>query len=191
MKAAKLLVATIAAAAASGNLATLAVDYPTKAFDLTYAMTTPTGSSQMRMASDGKGKVLTQQTVANTKVTSVADYPAKIMYSIMDAQKMVYKMKMPEQSGSIMTDEAAKKLQAKSLGNKVIDGHPCKGWLYSSTGNVSTETWLATDLEAAVKSVTKTPQGTTTMTLKSVSMKTPDASLFAIPAGYKVVQSPQ
>lgn len=191
MKAAKLLVATLATAAASGNLTALAVDYPTKAFDLTYAMTTPTGSSQMRMASDGKGKVLTQQTVANMKVTSVADYQGKVMYSIMDAQKMVYKMKMPAQQGNIMTDEAAKKLQAKSLGNKVIDGHPCKGWLYSSTNNTSTETWLATDLEAAVKSITKTPQGTTTMTLKSVSMKTPDASVFAIPAGYKVVQSPQ
>jgi hypothetical protein len=109
----------------------------------------------------------------------------------MDAQKTVYKMRMPAQQGNIMTDEAAKKLQAKSLGNKVIDGHPCKGWLYSSTNNTSTETWLATDLEAAVKSITKTPQGTTTMTLKSVSMKTPDASVFAIPTGYKVVQSPQ
>ncbi len=191
MKAAKLLVATLVTAAASSGLAALAVDYPTKAFDLTYAMTTPTGASQMRMASDGKGKVLTQQTVANMKITSVADYPGKVMYSIMDAQKMVYKMKMPAQQGNIMTDEAAKKLQAKSLGNKVIDGHPCKGWLYSSTNNTSTETWLATDLEAAVKSITKTPQGTTTMTLKSVSMKTPDASVFAIPAGYKVVQSPQ
>lgn len=191
MKAATLLVATLVTAAASSGLAALAVDYPTKAFDLTYAMTTPTGASQMRMASDGKGKVLTQQTVANMKITSVADYPGKVMYSIMDAQKMVYKMKMPAQQGNIMTDEAAKKLQAKSLGNKVIDGHPCKGWLYSSTNNTSTETWLATDLEAAVKSITKTPQGTTTMTLKSVSMKTPDASVFAIPAGYKVVQSPQ
>jgi hypothetical protein len=191
MKAAKLLVATLVTAAASSGLAALAVDYPTKAFDLTYAMTTPTGASQMRMASDGKGKVLTQQTVANMKITSVADYPGKVMYSIMDAQKTVYKMRMPAQQGNIMTDEAAKKLQAKSLGNKVIDGHPCKGWLYSSTNNTSTETWLATDLEAAVKSITKTPQGTTTMTLKSVSMKTPDASVFAIPAGYKVVQSPQ
>ncbi|MFN8657633.1 MAG: DUF4412 domain-containing protein [Candidatus Obscuribacterales bacterium] len=191
MKAAKLLAATLVTAAASSGLAALAVDYPTKAFDLTYAMTTPTGASQMRMASDGKGKVLTQQTVANMKITSVADYPGKVMYSIMDAQKMVYKMKMPAQQGNIMTDEAAKKLQAKSLGNKVIDGHPCKGWLYSSTNNTSTETWLATDLEAAVKSITKTPQGTTTMTLKSVSMKTPDASVFAIPTGYKVVQSPQ
>lgn len=190
MKVAKLLVATVVATAASGNLATMAVDYPTKAFDLTYSMTTPTGSSQMRMASDGKGKVLTQQTVASMKVTSVADYPAKIMYSIMDAQKMVYKMKMPDQQGNIMTDEAAKKLQAKSLGTKVIDGHPCKGWLYSQN-NTSTETWLATDLEAAVKSITKTPQGTTTMTLKSASTKTPDPSLFAIPSGYKVVQSPQ
>lgn len=191
MKAAKLLAATLVTAAASSGLAALAVDYPTKAFDLTYAMTTPTGASQMRMASDGKGKVLTQQTVANMKITSVADYPGKVMYSIMDAQKMVYKMKMPAQQGNIMTDEAAKKLQAKSLGNKVIDGHPCKGWHYSSTNNTSTETWLATDLEAAVKSITKTPQGTTTMTLKSVSMKTPDASVFAIPTGYKVVQSPQ
>lgn len=189
MKAAKLLTAALVAVSVSSNLVCSAANWPTKAYDLTYSMTTPTGSSQMRMVSDGKGKVLTQSEMANMKVTSIADYQAKVAYSIMDAQKMVYKMRLKEE-GSVQTDEGAKKLGAKSLGMKVIDGHPCKGWQYAANG-VTTETWIATDLEAAVKSTTKTPQGTTSMVLKTVSIKSPDPKLFAIPAGYKVMEAPQ
>jgi hypothetical protein len=193
MKAAKLSMAAALVGAtliASGSLTTPAADWTTKTFDITYFMTTPTGSSQMRMASDGRGKVLTQTEVSNIKVTSVADYPAKVAYSIMDAQKMVYKMRLPEQQNNVSTDEGAKKLGAKSLGMKVIDGHPCRGWLYCVKDS-TTETWVAIDLEAAMKSVTKTPQGSTTMVLKSLSEKIPDPKLFAIPADYKVIEAPQ
>lgn len=191
MKSAKILtVASTLLAMTSGAVAVAATDWPSKAYDLTYALTSPSGSSQMRMVSNGKGKIATQTTVANMKMTSIADYPAKMAYSIMDAQKMVYKMKLQPSQGNILSDESAAKLKAKSLGNKVIDGHPCKGWQYSASG-VDTETWIATDLEAAVKSVTKSPQGTTTMVLKSVSTKSPDESIFVIPAGYKVMQPQQ
>lgn len=190
MMAGRLLLATLIAAVGGSTVAANAADWPTKTFDITYTMTTPTGTSQMRMASDGKGKVLTTTEVSNMKMTSVADYPAKVAYSIMDAQKMVYKMRLPETQANISNDESAKKLGAKSLGIKVIDGHPCKGWLYSVKDN-TTETWIALDLEAAMKSVTKTPQGSTTMVLKSLSTKTPDPKLFAIPPGYKVVEAPQ
>jgi hypothetical protein len=57
---------------------------------------------------------------------------------------------------------------------------------------VTTQTWTSSDLQIVVKSVRNDPfSGQSTYQLSNVVTKEPDAGLFAIPTGYKVVTAPE
>jgi len=91
------------------------------------------------------------------------------------------------------------------LGVKVIAGHSVRGIQRTTTiqansalGNRSPitktiEVWSSSDLRLPLLTVISDPLGgTTTSQYKNISTAIPpDSSLFTIPAGYKVVESPQ
>ncbi|MFA6208907.1 MAG: DUF4412 domain-containing protein [Candidatus Obscuribacterales bacterium] len=159
--------------------------YP-KVYDANYVCVSPAGKTEMRLTSDGKGKLRSESKAATYKVVSISDYPGKVCYSIMDAQKMITKMPLKQGYEGNMDAETAKKKNAKDLGVKSIDGRSCHGWSYKENGAES-EVWVDNNAQVLVKSITKASGTTTTMQLTKISTAAPAAELFVIPSGYKVM----
>ncbi|MBX9771333.1 MAG: hypothetical protein K2X29_08170 [Candidatus Obscuribacterales bacterium] len=158
--------------------------YPKKGYDANYEVVNPQGTSNVRMASNGKGKTLTETSGAY-KTTTVTDYNAKKSHSLIHAQKMVSIANF-DPSTAASDDTTMKKKGAKFLGEKSISGRTCKGWSYTFTGGDS-EIWSDKD-NILVKSVTNsTAGGKTTMILKSIKDQAPPDSHFTIPADYKKI----
>ncbi len=158
------------------------ISYPTKGYDAIYEVVNPQGTSQIRMASNGSGKTLTETSGAY-KTTTVTDYNAKKSHSLIHAQKMV-SISSFNPSTSASDEDSMKKKGAKFLGEKNMSGRQCKGWAFTFTGG-DNEVWSDKD-NILVKSVTNSKAGgKTTMTLKSIKDQAPADSAFAIPADYK------
>ncbi|HEY9716047.1 MAG TPA: DUF4412 domain-containing protein [Trichormus sp.] len=163
-------------------------DYP-KAYDATYEMTAPgSGVTKTHQMSDGKGHMRIESEARGMKTISIYDYPNNVMYTIMEAQKMYMKMPLKQQ-GAITDETSAKKANAKSLGAKTIDGHPCHGW-ESKTGAITSDCWIGDDIHNLVLSETTAPTGKVMMALKSYSAKAPGGDLAAIPPNYKEMKMP-
>jgi hypothetical protein len=181
------LAATIVCAAAAQ-----AIEYPKIQFDATYQSTAPQGTTQMRMVSDGKGHMRVESTASGQKFISISDYPNKMLYSIIEAQHMVMRMPLKDQpeQPQIHDEESAKRANAKSLGAKVVNGHPAHGYEYS-TPNGTTVVWIGDDIHYMVRSEMTTKDGTKVVTdLKQWSAGAPSANDFQVPSGYKVMEVP-
>ena len=138
-----------------------------------------------RLVSDGKGHVLSQSKSALGDTSTILDYPSKTMSTVIEAGKMVVKAPlrdvMPKDA-----DPAAKK-DVKSLGEKTINGHPCKGESYS-IGKTKMEVWTGTDIDYPVKTIVDTTESKVTTELKNFSTKTPSEKLFEVPKeGYRLI----
>lgn len=167
-----------------------AQEFPKMVFDATYKAAGPAGDTAMRTISDGKGHLRQETSTHGMKIVSIVDYPAKTSYTIMEAQKLVYKTPLSTQTPPDVHDDAsAKKVGAKSLGAKVVAGHPCHGWEYKTSQGTST-VWRGDDTQYLVKSETVTPNGTMTMELTSWNTKAPAADAFKVPDGYTVSSLP-
>jgi hypothetical protein len=162
-----------------------------KPFDATYEMQTNIGNQTLRMLNDGQGHVRNEMTTPSGKMVSLIDTPKKVMYSIMEAQKMVMRIPYNPDPATAITDEtSAKAAKAVALGTKTIDGHPCHGWKTEVKG-ATTETWTGDDINCVVLSSTKGPSYSSTMKLKKYSAEAPVASLFSPPtSGYKMMEMP-
>lgn len=191
MKPAKSLVKSIVSATlALCATPAIAANYP-KAYDAEYESKSPLiGTRTIRLTSDGKGKLRSESNSGTYKVVSITDYPAMISYGIMDAQKMIVKTTMKEPY-SDMTPEVVKAKKAQDLGVKNVAGHQAHGWKYTEKG-VTMETWIDEKAGLAVKTITTTPDNkmNSEMTLTKYDAKQPAASLFVIPTGYRVMQTP-
>lgn len=180
-----LAVISLASAAAVQAADKKAELYP-KVYDANYECVSAAGKTEMRLTSDGKGKLRSESKGPSFKVVSISDYPGKICYSIMEAQKMITKMPLKQGYEGNMDAETAKKKNAKDLGVKDIDGRSCHGWSYKENGTES-EVWVDNNAQILVKSTTKTAGTTTSMQLTKISTTAPAAELFVIPSGYKVM----
>ncbi len=177
----------IATLCALGTLVpVVAEDYPKKAYMATFQSTGPSGESSMRSASDGKGKTMTEMTSGRMHVISIFDYPSKVSMVINPAAKRIMKMRLTDDQKDSMS---RKPPNSVSLGSKVIDGHPCKGW-QSNSPSGKMEVWLADDIDLAVKMVVTTPVGTKTTVLKTYAPGMPPAGTFTPPAGFAVMEVP-
>jgi len=165
--------------------AAMAANYPTESFDATYQVTTGATKTQMRMASDGKGHMMTETTAAGQKYGSILDYINNTSTSLIPQGKMAMKTKLPKGGGYVGDESSVKQLGGKSLGTKVVNGHPCHGFEYTTAG-AKTETWIGDDCKCVVQSTTNSTAGKSVMELKSVAGK-PSDDLFKVPAGYKVM----
>lgn len=173
--------------------AVLAADFPDKAFDATYEMGGPLGNSTMRLLSDGQGHTRQEVTAANSgyKVVTITDYPKKTAVNLMVEQKMAIRMPFkPSTTHEVMDEATAKEHGATALGVKIIDGHPCHGWQYS-TGNQLNEVWSGDDIGNVVYSVQKSPQGQITMKLNKYSSNAPAAEVFSVPSDFQFIQVPE
>lgn len=178
-----------ALALALGSSATgLAMEGPKTSFDATYTTSGTAGGSTLRMVSDGKGHMRTETSTSGQKFITIMDYPAKTAVTLIEAQKMAMKSTLKD-SPDVHDIESAKKMNAKSLGAKVVAGHPCHGWEYPIQGG-KCQVWTGDDINYLVKSETTTAQGTTGMDLKSFTKASPGPDQFAVPAGYKMMVMP-
>ncbi len=163
----------------------MADDYPTKAFDAKYDLTSPSGKSELRMASDGAGKFLTATSAAGASYVTLVDYKKKTSTTLIEQGKMAMQSALPP-GGTFVSDEnTVKKAGGKEIGTKVIKGHPCHGYKYTNPSGGS-EVWIGDDVKIVVESITTSPQGKTTMSLKSVA-GAPPADAFKVPPGYKLM----
>lgn len=135
--------------------------------------------------SDGRGHTRTEQVVAGRKSATIIDFNNKAIYTIQDDTKTVMRMPMSETAWRY-DPEYMKKSGWQSLGNKVIDGHPCTGWQINTAGHL-TQIWSGTDTECTVLSL---QDGKPNMRLLSFQRMNPPAALFGIPAGYKLLEMP-
>lgn len=162
-----------------------------KAYDATYETTAAGTTSAMRYICDANGHVRIEVSTPQGKAISLIDYPKKTMWSLVEAQKMAMKLPFnPDAGGPAIRDaQSALEHGANTLGSKVVEGHPCHGWETTIQGTRS-ESWVGDDINALVLAVTSGPAGETTMRLKSYSAAQPEASLFTVPADYKVMDVP-
>lgn len=162
-----------------------AQNWPTKPFDATYKVTGSQASYIMRMATDGKGHLRTESNVAGYSSVSIVDYTNMTQISLVEQGKMAMKTKIPPEGGYITDGESAKQQNAKALGTKVVAGHPCHGWSYTTPSGKS-EVWTADDIGCFVKSVTDGLAGKTVTELQSFSKAVPGKESFQVPPGYKL-----
>lgn len=182
------IIAVIACAFA-GQAALADLQYPKQVFDATYDLKSAAGDSVMRMASDGKGHMLTVTTANGMKTRSITDYPKMESVTIMDAAKTVVRTKLKGSPAVSSDPESMAKSGAKAIGTKNIDGHNCHGWESDKNGTKTT-TWIGDDTHYVVHSDTVAAKYTSTMSLKSWSTKGPSADDLKVPAGYKEMNVP-
>ena len=181
------LFSLLAIAAVSSISTAAAEEYSKRPFDATYTSVTPSGSTTLRIASDGRGKYVTETTSQGQVIRSVVNYIDHTSFTVMPAQKMVIKGPFKAMEGAFDPDMARKK-NAKNLGVKVVEGHPAQGWLYTADGG-TTEVWVGNDINQFVKSTTKSPSGNVTTTLKTFAARGPAPDVFAMPSGYQVMDT--
>lgn len=167
-------------------LGAMAVDYPTQVYDATYQMNNSRGVSKLRMASDGKGHFFTESSAGGQQIRSIVDYLAGTTTTLIEQNKMAMKMKLPPDAAYTADQETIKKNQGQSIGQKVVDGHPCHGYEYTKQG-IKRQVWIGDDCKIMVQSTSDTPQGKVSMDLQTIS-KNPPADSFKIPAGYTVTE---
>ncbi len=182
-----LLVATFAGCLlTSGTAFGAETKYYKRAFDATNEVTDSKNTTfETRLASDGKGHVLSQSKSAFGDNSTIMDYTTKTMCSVMETPKLIIKDVLRDVTQKDV-DPAAKK-DVKSLGEKTINGHPCKGESYT-VGKSKVEVWTGTDIDYAVKTVVDVNDTKITTELKSFSTKQPPEKLFEVPKeGYKLL----
>jgi len=197
MKAGQLLtfgllsICTSATLSLSFSTAALAGDAFPKAYDATYENKNSQGVTQLRMLSNGKGQTRTESSgMGGMKTVTITDFPNKTTATILEAQKMIIKGKVPAGSGAPMDDVEAKKLNATDLGTKMVNGHMAQGYSYK-TKDATTEQWVDKANQVLVKSTTIAGGLKSEMNIKTYSGNVPADANFKIPAsGYTVMAHP-
>ncbi len=164
----------------------MAADYPTNAFDAKYDLSSAAGKSELRMASNGAGKFLTATSAAGATYTTLVDYQKKTSTTLIEQGKMAMQSVLPDNGSYVSDENSVKKAGGKSIGTKVIKGHPCHGYAYTNPSGKS-EVWIGDDVKVVVESTTTSPAGKTMMSLKSIA-GAPPATAFQVPAGYKLMK---
>ncbi len=164
-----------------------AFDHPKESYIATYNVSSPKVNAEMILGSDGKGIALMKMNDSNTKVREFSDYAANIKTTFDDSRKLALKAKMTEKDGEAYDMDRFKRNAIKEIGDKIIDGHPCKGYIYQYNGYTG-EVWVGEDCKLLVYSEVVTKDGKTSVTLKKIDQKpTAEEFKYEIPADYKVI----
>ncbi len=159
-------------------------------YDATYSRFGPSIGITMHVISDGKGHEWSEMNVKGKRhFLGIMDWPAQIHTTFNEAQKTAMKVPIKD-TPHVVDAQSAQKYNAKSLGSKVISGHPCHGWEYSASG-VTNQAWIGDDIKCLVKSETTNSTGSMGgMELTTYKSTTPSAAQFEVPADYKLVKMP-
>lgn len=165
-----------------------------KPYDATYQMTMGEQTFNQRRVSDGNGRERSELQTPKGLFININDRPNQVSYTIVPSRKTVLKRSLAlnpdkEKNFVVTSEEAAKKVGAQPLGEKVIDGHPCLGFKYNHRGNTS-EAWIGKDIGTLVLMKGQGPSGDVTMKLTSVKPFDGNAKWFSPPADCKVVEMP-
>ncbi len=123
---------------------------------------------------------------AETKIVSLTDFLNKRQYRWEEGtnHKHIFWEDWPFGPGSYLdAQEELKDPDRKSLGTKVIDGHPCHGYENENDQGIC-QSWIGDDINYLVYWECALPKGTLVMRLKSWSTVIPPADIFRIPPGY-------
>lgn len=159
-----------------------------KAYDAVYEQSSPVGKLTMHQLCDGKGHLRTETEMSGQKTITILDFPNQVAITVMEAQKMYMKTPMTAEAKK-SADPTGVTQNAKSLGVKVIDAHPCHGY-ESKAGDVVSLVWIGDDIHNVVRSESTSPHGKTTMALKRYSAAAPAQDLTIIPADCKEMKVP-
>jgi hypothetical protein len=165
------------------GLPALAAEYPPP-YDAVYEQNTAGQKMTTKITSDGAGKVKTVSETPGGAVETLIDYPKKETTTVMLGQHMWMKQPLKEP----YKDENALKKEAKSLGTKTFDGHPCHGY-ETKTANAVSQNWIGDDCHVLVHFETDTGVVKSVTDLKTFSGKAGDVSL-SIPKDCKEFKAP-
>jgi hypothetical protein len=174
-------------------------NYPTVAYNATYARLNSAGTSSYRICTDGEGHVriettppqagLTISSESPARTIQIFDYPHHQSYTLLEKQKLAIEQPLrTDASAAPLDDTRIKEMNGKSLGAAVKFGQPCHGWQYEVNG-VMTESWTADKLNCPIHTVTTSTSGDEVMHLQKYVLMTPDPSEFEVPHDYKITKS--
>ncbi len=128
---------------------------------------------------------------ALSKMTTIHRGDKKVSYTLYDNSK---RFVTHQQTGDQGGRGEVPKVTKTKVGSEVIDGHPTDKYRVTFTyKNGRTEEgffWNARDLdEMTIRTETENKESRVTTELKRISLRTPPASLFEIPAGYTEAQN--
>lgn len=160
--------------------------YPIKPFKAVYDLTangTPAGTQTW--LSDGKGKVMMSSgNHQKAPYSTLVDY-ANGKVTILDEQNKTAEARPLETPW--VSNASMEQLDATALGDKTIDGHPCKGWKVTK-GDTTTEYWLGDDTACyiEVNSTNSKNEPVSTLKLVDYSAQLPEGTTLTVPSDYKM-----
>jgi hypothetical protein len=164
-----------------------AFDHPKDTYIATYGVSNPNGKAEMILGSNGKGTAFMKMNDGNSKVREIYNYGTSTKTTIDESHKASLEAKMTEKDGEAFDMDRFKRNAKKALGDKTIDGHPCKGYQYEY-GGYTGEVWVGEDCNLLVFSEVVINDGKTTVSLKELNKKPADEEFkYEIPADYKVI----
>jgi hypothetical protein len=172
------------------------VNYPTKPYDATYVRRTEQGVSDYRYCTDGEGHVRIETTPPSAGYTisdekpansvTIFDYPHKVMFTLLEKQKIAIKAPMNTNASAAPLNAARiAELHGQDLGVDTKFNHPCHGYKWEEN-DVTTEQWIATDLNCPIHTETMSKKGNETMHLAKYKLVDANPSDFEVPADYKI-----
>ncbi len=176
----KVVVSLVVATMAAVNAAWSA-DYP-KPYENTYETNIEGyGTEQLHSMNDGKGHIRTETTNPKGEVSLLLlDYPQHTVISttVISGQKRFMKSPLPDYEG---TEEYKK--DAKELGAREIDGHPCHGWEKTYKNGQVNRMWTDDKTDCTILTEGMGPGPKITTKLKSWVDTAPTFSM-ELPSGY-------
>lgn len=161
-------------------------DHPIKPFKAVYELSMngrPAGTQTW--LSDGTGKVVMKLgTDQPQNFSTLVDY-VNHKLTIIDGLSKTAESRQIETPW--VSNASMEQLNATVLGDKTIDGHPCKGWKVTNADTIS-EYWLGDDTGCYVEVDTSNSSNSQVSKLKlaEYSPELPAGTSFTVPADYKM-----
>lgn len=156
---------------------------PERPYDAVYQTLADSSSSmQTHIISDGRGHTRSESTISGQQYVSIMDSTKRVCYALNAQMKTA--TKVPFDTSAYYDPNYAK--SQKPIGVKVVEGHPCHGWLMNSGGH-QTQTWVADDIGCTVL---VTSDNKPFMRLVKFQPYAANASMFTVPSDYRIVEMP-
>ncbi len=159
-------------------------NFPTGVYDATYACLDlgSVAEHPLRIISDGKGHVRCESIFDGKASITLWDYPKEKIFVLTESNHKGTEIEFSP-SVLIMDESDLKRIKARPLGAKIIDGHPCHGY-ESRDGLIVFQSWLGDENHHLVLSEWASPGGNMGNAMKLKSWSTPNplpsAEIFEI-----------
>jgi hypothetical protein len=139
-----------------------------------------------------KGEKMRQEmsTPMGTSVT-ITDQDAGVMYVLMPEQKMYMEMPLDPDMMMLQTSSLEESLEGraeiKKAGTETVAGYKCDIYeiKYNDPGMGESRAWVSQKLQYPVKVISKTSEGTVTLTYFNIVEGKIDPEIFKVPGGYQ------